>query len=164
MFITEQAHVPPHRAEGRGRHDGAAAARGDGAGADDLAQGARAGKKLRFVAHRDGARRGRQRADRRPEEPVVAGGDRQRLRPGPELAEPARAVPRLPDHRQQHRRAERRGVHRAGNRRRSLPLERGVPDPVASASRRRVRTCTPASRWICYRSMEKCNHSLTYIF
>ena len=43
----------------------------------------------------------------------------------------ARAVPRLPDHRQQHRRAQRRGVHRAGNRRRPLPLERGVPDPVA---------------------------------
>ena len=43
----------------------------------------------------------------------------------------ARAVPRLPDDRQQHRRAQRRGVHAAGNRRRSLPLERGVPDAVA---------------------------------
>ena len=66
----------------------------------------------------------------------------------PERAEPARAVPRLPDDRQQHRRAQRRGVHGAGNRRRSLPLERGVPDAVASASRRRARTCTPASRSI----------------
>ena len=35
------------------------------------------------------------------------------------------------DDRQQHRRAQRRGVRAAGNRRRSLPLERGVPDPVA---------------------------------
>ncbi len=34
-------------------------------------------------------------------------------------------------HRQQHRRAQRRGVHGAGNRRRSLPLERGVPDADA---------------------------------
>ena len=33
---------------------------------------------------RDGARRGRQHADRRAEAPVVAGGDRQRLRPEPE--------------------------------------------------------------------------------
>ena len=60
----------------------------------------------------------------------------------------ARAVPRLPDHRQQHRRAQRRGVHRAGDRRRPLPLERGVPHPVASASRRRAPTSTPASRSI----------------
>ena len=36
MFITQQEHFPPHRAEGHRRHDGAAAARGDGAGADDL--------------------------------------------------------------------------------------------------------------------------------
>ena len=43
----------------------------------------------------------------------------------------ARAVPRIRHHRQQHRRAQRRGVHAAGNRRRPLPLERGVPDPVA---------------------------------
>ena len=43
------------------------------------------------------------------------------------------------DHRQQHRRAQRRGVHAAGNRRRSLPLERGVPDPVAPEADRRQR-------------------------
>ncbi len=35
------------------------------------------------------------------------------------------------DARQQHRRAQRRSVRPAGNRRRSLPLERGVPHPVA---------------------------------
>ena len=55
-----------------------------------------------------------------------------RLRPVAEQPGAARAVPRLPDDRQQHRRAQRRGVHRAGNRRRPLPLERGVPDPGAS--------------------------------
>ena len=86
MFITNKNIVPPRGAEGRGRHHGAAAARSDGAGADDVraGRGAAAGKKLRFVAHRDGARRRRQRADRRAEEPVVAGGDRQRVRPEPE--------------------------------------------------------------------------------
>ena len=47
---------------------------------------------------------------------------------------PARAVARLRHHRQQHRRAERRSVRDAGNRRRSLPLERGVPDAGASAT------------------------------
>ena len=65
------------------------------------------------------------------EEPVVAGGGRPRLRPVAEQPGAARAVPRPPDDRQQHRRAQRRGVHAAGNRRRSLPLERGVPDAVA---------------------------------
>ncbi len=44
----------------------------------------------------------------------------------------ARALPRLHDHRQQHRRADGRGVRGAGNRRRPLPVERGVPDAVAS--------------------------------
>ena len=64
------------------------------------------------------------------------------IRPVAEQPEPARAVPRLPDHRQQHRRAERRGVPAAGNRRRSLPLERGVPDagaPEADAGLGRAR-------------------------
>ena len=41
------------------------------------------------------------------------------------------AVPRLPDHRQQHRRAHGRGVRAARDRRRPLPLERGVPHAVA---------------------------------
>ena len=45
--------------------------------------------------------------------------------------EHARSLPRLPDDRQQHRRAHGRSVRAAGNRRRPLPLERGVPDPVA---------------------------------
>ena len=58
----------------------------------------------------------------------------------------ARAVPRLPDDRQQHRRAQGRGVHAAGDRRRPLPLERGVPDAVASRSRRRAPTSAPARR------------------
>ena len=45
----------------------------------------------------------------------------------------------LPDDRQQHRRAQRRGVHAAGDRRRPLPLERGVPDAVASEADRGLR-------------------------
>ena len=59
---------------------------------------------------------------------------RARLRPQPEQPQAARALPRLPHHRQQHRRAQRGGVRAAGNRRRSLPLERGVPDAGAPAS------------------------------
>ena len=55
---------------------------------------------------------------------------RPRLRPVAEQPQPARAVPRLPDHRQQHRRAQRRGVQPPGDRRRPLPLERGVPHAV----------------------------------
>ena len=51
----------------------------------------------------------------------------------------ARAVPRLSDHRQQHRRAHGRGVRAARSRRRPLPLERRVPDAGASRSRPGVR-------------------------
>ena len=50
----------------------------------------------------------------------------------------ARAVPRLPDDRQQHRLQERRGVRVEGDRRRSLPLERGVPDADAPEADRRL--------------------------
>ena len=64
-----------------------------------------------------------------------------RLRSRRRAPRAARAVPRVPDDRQQHRRAQRRGVHAAGNRRRSLPLERGVPDAVASEADRRAPTC-----------------------
>ncbi len=64
---------------------------------------------------------------------MVAGRDRPRLRPDADQPQPARAVPRLPDHRQQHRRAQRRGVRGAGDRRRSLPLERRLPHPDAPA-------------------------------
>ena len=55
-----------------------------------------------------------------------------RLRSVADSRSAARAVPRLPDDRQQHRRPQRRSVRRAGNRRRSLPVERGVPHAVAS--------------------------------
>ena len=51
----------------------------------------------------------------------------------PTSLSPLEPYPRLPDHRQQHRRPQRRSVRAARDRRRSLPLERGVPDAVASA-------------------------------
>ena len=54
----------------------------------------------------------------------------------------ARAVPQVPDDRQQHRRAHGRSVRAAGDRRRPLPLERGVPHavaPEADAGLRRLR-------------------------
>jgi hypothetical protein len=47
------------------------------------------------------------------------------------------AVPRSLDHRQQHRLRERGAVHRVGDRRRSRPVERGVPDAGAPAADRR---------------------------
>ena len=84
--------------------------------------------------HRDGARRGGQHEDRHREEHVVAGGGRPRLRPDAERAQPARALPRSPHHHQQHRRPQRRGVRGARDRRRSLPLERGVPHADAPAA------------------------------
>ena len=68
----------------------------------------------------------------RHQEFVGAGGDRIGIRLEPDRADPARALARIHHHRQQHRRAERRGVSAARNRRRSLPLGRGVPDAVAS--------------------------------
>jgi hypothetical protein len=49
----------------------------------------------------------------------------------PSALKPAGAVARVPDDRQQHRRAHGRGVRAGGDRRRPLPLERGVPDAVA---------------------------------
>ena len=61
-----------------------------------------------------------------------------RRRPGatstsaPTSLSPLEPLPQAPDHRQRHRRAQRRSVHAARNRRRPLPLERGVPDPGAS--------------------------------
>ena len=88
---------------------------------------------------------GRQHADRHREEPVGAGGRRPRLRSGADQPAAARAVPRLPDDRQQHRRAQRRSVHGAGDRRRSLPLERGVPHADRIRSRRRAPTSTSAT-------------------
>ena len=52
--------------------------------------------------------------------------------------EAARAVPRLPDHRQQHRRPQGGGVRAARSRRRSFPLERGVLHAVASEADRGI--------------------------
>ena len=62
--------------------------------------------------------------------------------------QPARAVSRLPDDRQQHRRPQRRGVHVAGNRRRSLPFERRVPDAGASEADEGLERARPARRSI----------------
>ena len=50
MHDHEQAHFPPRGPEGRRRDRGAAAARGDGAGADGRSPPRRADKKIRFVA------------------------------------------------------------------------------------------------------------------
>ena len=132
MVHHQEAHVSPHGAARHGCDDGVADDRGDGAGAHRVRQdGGRQGETRR---HRDGARlRGRDQV-RPAEEPVVAGRRRQGLRPVADEPVAARTLPRLPDHRQQHRRAQRRSVRAAGDRRRSLPLERGVPDAVASAA------------------------------
>ena len=82
--------------------------------------------------HRDGARRRRQHRLRGEDEHVVAGRHRQRLRPVAERARAARVGAPAHHHREQHRPAHGRSVHDAGNRRRPLPRQRGVPDPGAS--------------------------------
>ena len=56
----------------------------------------------------------------------------------PDQPEPARSLPRPPDHHQQHRRAQCRGLRGTRNWRRSFPLERGVPDTDAPAPDARV--------------------------
>ena len=63
---------------------------------------------------------------------MVARRDGTRLRSVADVDGAARTFPRLPHHCQQHRRADGRGVHDAGNRRRSFPGELGVPDAGAS--------------------------------
>ena len=63
-----------------------------------------------------------------------------RLRPRADQPSMARAVPRHPHHRQQHRRGPGEPVHGEGNRRRSLPIELHVLHPgapEADAGRRR---------------------------
>ena len=69
----------------------------------------------------------------REQVPVRAGDDGPGLQADPrQPVQRGRPLPRLHDDDQQHRRPDGRGVRGAGNRRRPLPLERGVPDAVAS--------------------------------
>ncbi len=82
--------------------------------------------------HRDGARRRRQHRLRHEDEHVVAGRDRPRLRLDAERPGAARVGASAHHHREQHRPAPGRSVHDAGNRRRPLPRQRGVPHPGAS--------------------------------
>ena len=135
-----EAAVAPHRPQGRRRHHGVAVPRGDDSrprlGAGRARQGALRGD-------RNGARLGRQHGLRHQEEHVGSRRRRPRVRPVAERARAARAVPRAHHDHQQHRRAQRRGVRPARNRRRPLPLERRVPDPVAPEADAGVR---PARR------------------
>jgi hypothetical protein len=65
--------------------------------------------------------------------PVRSGDGRPQLRAeAGQRAQLTRAVSGLPDDREQHGRADGRGVLSRGDRRRPLPLERRLPDPVAS--------------------------------
>ena len=116
--------------------------------ARDAAGEDRRGREDPPLLHRAGARRGRQHQDRPREEHVVAGGGRPAVRSDADQPQPARAVSRLPDDRLQHRRAQRRSVSAQRDRRRSLPLERGVPDPGASEADRRLGRATSGRRSI----------------
>ncbi len=145
-FPHRKAPSPPHLPARHGRDGRAAVPRRDGAGRHARWRKAPAEQHAPRL-HRDGARRGRLQRARRQEEPVVAGGSRaRRSTSAPTALQLARAVPRLPDDRQQHRRAQGRGVHAAGDRRRPLPLERGVPDAVAPEADAGLRRATPARR------------------
>ena len=111
---------------------GAAAARRDGAGRHRVGARRRRAGKTRLVciemvhgsagATVFGARR------------TISGRRRRRARPSicRRPHERTRALSRLPDDHQQHRRAHGGGVRSAGDRRRPFPLERGVPDAGAS--------------------------------
>ena len=105
MYLTQKAHQPPHGSPRHGRDRGAAVPGGDGPRAH-AARKTRGGGQDAACAHRDGARRRRQHADRPREESVVAGRGRAQLRSLAEQPVAARAVPRLPDDHQQHRRAK----------------------------------------------------------
>ena len=170
MVLTGN-HLPAaNDAEGSGCVVGLAVAGCDGAGGHRGRAVARSQREEGAPGgHRDGPRLRGQHRVRHQEEPVGAGGDGHRVRPEPEQPQAARAVPRPRHHHQQHRRAHGRGLHHAGDWRRPLPLERGVPHPVppeadpglgrlrrrvagpdvragASARTRRSRRCSSASR------------------
>ena len=134
MFITQEAPVAPDGAEGHGRDRRAAAARRDGAGGDGVGAAPREPQgrgwwRSRWCTASAGSTAfGMQ---KNLWSPAAVGADFDLTPSALSPLEPYRDVP---DHRQQHRRAERRGVHGAGDRRRSLPLGRGVPDAGASAA------------------------------
>ena len=140
MYHHAEAHLPPHGAEGRRRHHGAAVPRGDGAGPARSAQAARGKVRLAAIEMVHGSAGSTAFGIKKNLwAPAAVGRD---FDLSPSSLSAARAVPRRHHHRQQHRRAQRRGVHGAGDRRRSLPLERGVPDadaPEADAGLGRVR-------------------------
>ena len=73
---------------------------------------------------------------------------RARVRSVAERAQSARAVPQVPDDRQRHRRARRRGGHAARDRRRPFPIERRVPHAGASEADRELGRARRRSRWI----------------
>ena len=78
----------------------------------------------------------------REQVPLGAGDDRPRLPLMPDSALSRSSLAQVPDDRQQHRRAHGRSVRAAGDRRRPLPVERGVPHavaPEADAGLRRLR-------------------------
>ena len=60
------------------------------------------------------------------------------VRPRAERAQPARALPQVPDHRQRHGCARRGSGHAAGDRRRPFPVERRVPHADASEADREL--------------------------
>ena len=92
---SRQARSSTHHAARHWRYVGAAVPRRDGAGAGALGcrRQSRGGRSHAAGLHRDGARRGRRLRVGRLPAPVVAGGNRHRVRPGAERAQPARAVP-----------------------------------------------------------------------
>ena len=131
-FITGKQLPPADVPARHGSHGGAAVPRRDGPGGA-VRTDRRGGRHRRDPPrlHRGGPRAARlQRVGRDPA-PVRAGDGGARLRaPARQRPQVAGAVPGPPHHRQQHRRADGRGVQPAGDRRRPLPVLGGLPDPV----------------------------------
>ena len=130
MFITQKASAPPHGPEGARRHHRAAVPRRDGAGRHRAGPGPAGEARLVAMEMVHGAAGSTAFGAKKNLWAPAATGSAFDL--SADGAGAARALARLPHHRQQHRRPQRRGVPAAGNRRRSLPLGGRVPDAVAS--------------------------------
>ena len=127
-----KAALAPQRAEGDGRHRGAAVPRRDGARRPGIRRAARAAKKTRLVCVEmvhGSAGSSAIGVKKNLWAPAAVGRDFDLAPTSLRSLEPFRDHP---DHRQQHRRRSGEAVHGDGNRRRSLPLERRVPHPGAS--------------------------------
>jgi len=133
-FISGKHVSPPDGPARDRRHRGPAVSRRHGAARGPWSRNGecRLARSDEARLHRDGARAAGSTEWGASQHLWFARRGRAGFRPRARRPQPARAVPEVPDDRQRHRRAAGRSDHAAGNRWRPLPIERGVPHPVAS--------------------------------